>query len=129
MLDHVSITVPDLRAAEAFYDAVMEALGVPKVGASAAWLGYGVRCDLHRPEGSYLSIILDPDASTAKGRHWAFKASSREQVDAFWRAGLAAGGRDAGGPGTRAHYHPAYYAAFLEDPGGNRIEAVCHVGS
>jgi predicted lactoylglutathione lyase len=57
--------------------------------------------------------------------HWCFKARSRTMVDAFWASGLASGGSDDGAPGLR-HYHPSYYAAFLRDPDGNRIEAVCH---
>ena len=58
-------------------------------------------------------------------RHWCFKAKSRSEVDAFWRAGIAAGGTDDGPPGLR-HYHAAYYDAFLRDPDGNKVEAVCH---
>jgi catechol 2,3-dioxygenase-like lactoylglutathione lyase family enzyme len=126
MLDHVSITVPDLAAAERFYDAVMAALGTPKVGADEAWIGYGERCDAAHPERAYLSIRLGPAPGAAVGRHWCFKAPSRAAVDAFHRAGLAAGGRDEGAPGLRARYHPHYYAAFLADPAGNRVEAVCH---
>jgi catechol 2,3-dioxygenase-like lactoylglutathione lyase family enzyme len=126
MLDHVSITVPDLAAAERFYDAVMAALGTPKVGADEAWIGYGERCDAAHPERAYLSIRLGPAPEAASGRHWCFKAPNRAAVDAFHRAGLAAGGRDEGAPGLRARYHPHYYAAFLADPAGNRVEAVCH---
>ncbi|KAA2236789.1 VOC family protein [Salinarimonas soli] len=125
MLDHVSISVGDLAPAERFYDAVMAALGVEKTGADAAWLGYGARCDAAHPERSYLSIRLGP-ADPSPGRHWCFKARDRASVDAFWRAGLAAGGTDDGPPGLRPHYHPSYYAAFLVDPSGNRIEAACH---
>ena len=126
MLDHVSITVTDLAAAERFYDAVMAALGVPKVGADEAWLGYGARGDADHPERAYLSIRRGAMPEPAAGRHWCFKAGSRAAVDAFWAAGLAHGGADDGAPGLRVHYHPAYYAAFLRDPGGNRVEAVCH---
>ena len=61
--------------------------------------------------------------------HVAFAASSREAVDAFYRAGLAAGGKDNGPPGLRPHYHANYYAAFVLDPDGNNIEAVCHASS
>lgn len=126
MLDHVSITVADLAAAGRFYDAVMAALGVPRVGSDAGWIGYGERCDANRPDRSYLSIRLGPAPEAAHGRHWCFKAPDRAAVDAFWHAGLAAGGRDNGAPGLRPHYHPHYYAAFLLDPDGNRVEAVCH---
>ncbi len=126
MLDHVSITVPDIAAAARFYDAVMAALGVPAVGRDEAWLGYGLRCDGANPGRSYLSIRAGAALGDTTGRHWCFKAPDRGAVDRFWQAGLAAGGTDDGAPGLRPHYHPDYYAAFLRDPGGNRVEAVCH---
>lgn len=127
MLDHVSITVSDLARAEPFYDAVFAALGVPKVGADHAegWIGYGERCDPEHPGRSYFSLRSGAQPEDAARRHCCFKAHTRAAVDAFWHAGLAAGGADNGAPGLR-HYHPCYYAAFLIDPEGNRIEAVCH---
>jgi catechol 2,3-dioxygenase-like lactoylglutathione lyase family enzyme len=126
LLDHVSITVPDLAAASRFYDAVLGALGVARVGSDVDWIGYGARCTETHPERSYLSLRSGPPVDAAHGRHWCFKAPDRGAVDAFWRAGLATGGSDDGPPGLRPHYHPHYYAAFLHDPAGNRIEAVCH---
>ena len=129
MLDHVSIAVADLTAAERFYDAVMAALGVAKVGADPLWLGYGARSDATHPDRSYLSIRLRADSPPDDGRHWCFKAGNRAAVDAFWRAGLEAGGLDEGRPGLRPHYHADYYAAFLRDPDGNRVEAVCHLAT
>jgi catechol 2,3-dioxygenase-like lactoylglutathione lyase family enzyme len=127
MLDHVSIAVTDLDGAERFYDAVMAALGVPKVGRDHSWIGYGLRADATHSDRSYLSIRRrDERIDLNSGRHWAFKAPSRAAVDAAWRAGLAAGGRDDGKPGLRLQYHADYYGAFLLDPDGNRIEAVCH---
>ena len=128
MLDHVSITVPDLTAAEAFYDAALMALGIEKIGSdhADAWIGYGLRCDAEHPERTYLSIRLGPQPEDASRRHWCFKASDRSAVDAFWKAGLLHGGTDNGAPGLRTVYHPSYYAAFLIDPAGNRVEAVCH---
>ena len=125
MLDHVSITVPDLAAARPFYDAVMAALSVPVAGHDAAKLGYGLRCSAEHPDRSYLSIRQGA-VGEAQGRHWCFKAPDRAAVAAFWQAGIAAGGADDGAPGLRPHYHAHYYAAFLRDPWGNRIEAVCH---
>jgi catechol 2,3-dioxygenase-like lactoylglutathione lyase family enzyme len=125
MLDHVSITVSDLPRAARFYDAVMAALGVPCVNRSEAAIGYGPR---NRPEDdghSYLSIRAS-GAVVADRRHWCFRAPSRAAVDAFHAAGLAHGGRDDGAPGLRPHYHAHYYAAFLLDPDGNRVEAVHH---
>lgn len=128
MLDHVSITVSDLVAAESFYDAVLSTLDIVKVGSDHAdsWIGYGLRCDATCPDRSYLSIRLGPHPDNAPGRHWCFKAPSRSAVDAFWKAGLRHGGIDNGAPGSRPGYHPSYYAAFLLDPAGNRVEAVCH---
>jgi catechol 2,3-dioxygenase-like lactoylglutathione lyase family enzyme len=128
MLDHVSITVSDIASAERFYDAIMAALGVVKVGARSDWLGYGERARPEHPERIYLSIRWGAKPDQAFGRHWCFKASTRNRVDEFWRAGLAAGGVDQGAPGLRS-YHPGYYAAFLADPDGNRLEAVCHTMS
>ena len=127
MLDHVSLTVSDLERAERFYDAIFAALGVPKVGSdhANAWIGYGERSDADHPERSYFSVRLGPAPDDAPRRHCCFKASSRAAVKAFWHAGLAHGGIDLGAPGLR-HDHASYYAAFLFDPDGNRIEAVCH---
>jgi catechol 2,3-dioxygenase-like lactoylglutathione lyase family enzyme len=126
MLDHVSITVPDLGAATPFYDAVMAALGVPAVGRNDGWIGYGERARAAHPERTYFSVFAGPAPEWDSRRHWCFKARDRASVDAFWRAGLAAGGTDDGAPGLRPHYHAHYYAAFLRDPAGNRVEAVCN---
>ena len=123
----MSIAVSDLTAAERFYDAVMAALGVLKVGADPLWLGYGARSDAAYPDRRYLSVRLGTGPPADDGRHWCFKAASRATVDAFWRAGLEAGGLDNGAPGLRPHYHADYYAAFLRDPDGNRVEAACHL--
>lgn len=127
MLDHVSITVFDIDACEHFYDAIMQALGYPKVRRSEERLGYGERCNADRPDGSYLSVKLGDRPEPAYSRHWCFKAHSRSTVDQFWLAGIEHGGQDDGEPGLRPEYHPDYYAAFLVDPSGNRIEAVCHL--
>jgi catechol 2,3-dioxygenase-like lactoylglutathione lyase family enzyme len=125
MLDHVYIVASDMVAAERFYDAVMEALGVVKVGSRADWIGYGERADAGHPDRIYIAIRQGAVPPAPYPLHWCFKARSRAQVDAFWNAGRAAGGSDDGPPGLR-HYHASYYAAFLRDPDGNRIEAVCH---
>lgn len=126
LLDHVSIAVPDIDVARPFYDAVFAALGVSKVYDNADALGYGQRCDAADDAHSYLSILRSPAASADPARHWCFKAASRTQVEAFHAAALAHGGSDDGGPGLRPHYHPQYFAAFVRDPFGNRLEAVCH---
>ena len=126
MLDHVSVSVSRFAEAERFYDAVMRALGVPKVGRDDDWIGYGDRADSLSPGRSYFALQRGPSAPADK-RHWAFKAASRAAVDAFWSEGIAAGGSDDGPPGLRPDYHAHYYGAFLRDPEGNRVEAVCHL--
>ena len=126
LLDHVSIGVPDLGTARPFYDAIMHALGAVKVYDRPNALGYGERCDAAETQSSYLSVYFDASPIEPNKRHWCFKAASRSQVDAFHAAGLAAGGRSDGDPGLRPRYHADYYAAFLVDPAGNRVEAVCH---
>ena len=126
MIDHVSITVSDLTRAAPVYRAVFEALGHPLVREEADRLGFGTRNRSGDDGHSYLSVFESPDAIVADRRHWCFRAPDRQAVERFHAAGLTAGGRDDGAPGPRPHYHPHYYAAFLCDPDGNRIEAVCH---
>ena len=126
VLDHVSIAVPDLDIARPFYDAIMTALGVERVYDLVDAIGYGTRCSAGEELHTYLAIYPSPDANFNDKRHWCFKASSRAQVSAFFNAGLAHGGSDDGAPGLRTHYHPHYFGAFLIDPFGNRVEAVCH---
>ena len=125
MLDHVGLAVADIESAKAFYVGALAPLGIAllyeltaaETGAEAHagfgaagkaffWIGTG-----DRPKG---------------GAHVAFTARSRADVDAFYRAALAAGGRDNGAPGLRPHYHANYYGAFVIDLDGNNIEAVCH---
>src|SRR5207247_5238837 len=114
-----------VAAAERFYDAIMKALEIVKVGRSDRWLGYGERADAEHPDRVYIAIYKGAKPDEATSRHWCFKAKTRSEVDAFWRAGIAAGGIDDGPPGLR-HYHAAYYGACLRDPDGNKVEAVCH---
>ncbi|AOJ39765.1 glyoxalase [Burkholderia lata] len=127
LLDHVSISVPDIDLARPFYDAIMAALGAAKVYDRPTALGYGERCSANDTASTFLAVYLDPAEIGASKRHWCFKAASREQVEAFFEAGLATGGRSDGEPGLRPQYHGDYYGAFLVDPAGNRVEAVCHV--
>ncbi|AIO43189.1 MULTISPECIES: VOC family protein [Burkholderia] len=129
LLDHVSIGVPDIDQARPFYDAVMAALGATKVYDRPNALGYGERCSANDPGSTFLAVYLDPAEIGASKRHWCFKATSREQVHAFFEAGLATGGQSDGEPGLRPQYHADYYAAFLVDPAGNRVEAVCHAAA
>ena len=126
LLDHVSISVPSIDVARVFYDAVMDALGVAKVYDRPGALGYGVRCTAVEPMHTYLAVYESKDANLDTKRHWCFKANTRAQVRSFHEAGLAHGGSDDGAPGLRTNYHEHYFGAFLLDPCGNRIEAVCH---
>ncbi|TCI00366.1 VOC family protein [Roseococcus sp. SYP-B2431] len=125
MLDHVSITVNALEPALRFYDAVMGALGVPRVWVTEQGIGYGLRNTADDDSHSFLSIYVRPGVA-ADRRHWGFRAPDRAAVRAFHAAGLAHGGRDDGPPGPRPEYHDHYYGAFLLDPDGNRVEAVCN---
>ncbi|WP_037076103.1 VOC family protein [Pseudonocardia spinosispora] len=125
MLDHVSITVDDLEAAVRFYDAVMGVLGHDRVHLTDKAAGYGTRNSAADDGHCYLSVVA-VSARAADDRHWAFRARSRPEVDQFHAAALAHGGRDDQGVGERREYHDSYYAAFVLDPAGNRIEAVTH---
>ncbi|HEY1329795.1 MAG TPA: VOC family protein [Casimicrobiaceae bacterium] len=118
MIDHTGVAVSDMTRSKAFYAAAL------------APLGYTLLMDLGEAAG--FGVPPKPDFWLGAGTpgehksHVAFRADTRAQVDAFHRAALAAGGRDNGAPGIRAHYHPNYYGAFVLDPDGHNIEAVCH---
>ncbi len=114
MLDHIGLRVKDPRASARFYSAVLEPLGFV---ADASGSGFG-------PPGAP-GLWLHEAAKAGPGVHVAFVAQDRAAVDRFHAAGLGAGGRDNGKPGLRADYSPTYYAAFLLDPDGNNVEAVC----
>jgi catechol 2,3-dioxygenase-like lactoylglutathione lyase family enzyme len=126
MLHHVSFGVVDLARSTAFYDAVLSALGYVRVWSDRTAVGYG-----EPGKGDGLAIKLAGGEALAPGAgfHLAFAAPSREAVDAFHRAALQHGGADNGPPGLRPQYGPGYYAAFVIDPDGHRIEAVVHDGS
>src|ERR1700681_3483017 len=107
MLDHVSITVADIAAAEPFYDAIMKALEIVKVGRRDDWLGYGERARAAYPERVYLTIRKGPKPEDPAAPPVCLKGKGGTQGDAFWNAGTAAGGSDDGAPGLR-HYHASY---------------------
>jgi catechol 2,3-dioxygenase-like lactoylglutathione lyase family enzyme len=120
VFDHVVFGVSDYATAKAFFLQALEPLGVTM--ASEGPLGV----ELCRPdENASLCIRREPEAKPSP-LHLAFAAANREQVEAFYRAALAAGGKDNGGPGLRPQYHAHYYAAFVIGPDGHNIEAVCH---
>lgn len=127
LLDHVSITVRDLNAVKPFYKAVFGTLGAVVVYEREDAIGFGERNGPNDDAHTYLSVFRSSQASPDARRHWCLRAESAEQVRAFHAAGLRAGGKDAGPPGLR-DYHPGYFAAFLLDPEGNKIEAVFHRG-
>ena len=120
MIDHVSVAVRDLASAARFYEAVLAPLGFAKLEERAATVGFGKRYPEfwinHRPS-------RDP-ASTDSGAHIALRAASTAAVDAFHAAALDAGGTSDGPPGLRPQHGDGYYAAFIRDLDGNRIEAV-----
>lgn len=125
VLDHITLSVSDFARAKAFYAAALKPLGIAPVmefsaddTGSVDLVGFGC-------EGKPFFWLA------AKGRqtpdqHIAFGAATRAEVDAFHKAALAAGGKDHGAPGLRPHYHANYYGAFVLDPDGHNIEAVCH---
>ena len=124
MLDHMGLGVSDSARSRSFYEQAQAPLGISVVmevtpeqtgGHAAAGFGKGRKPFFWIARGDVSGNI-----------HVAFAADSRAEVDAFYRAALAAGGRDNGAPGLRAHYHPRYYGAFVLDPDGHNIEAVCH---
>ena len=122
VLDHISLGTTDLARATAFYDAALAALGIVRVWTTDDAVGYGPSGG-----GDKLAIKLRPDAiAPGAGFHLAFTARSRPAVDGFFRAALDHGGVDHGAPGLRPRYGPNYYAAFVADPDGHGIEAVCH---
>jgi catechol 2,3-dioxygenase-like lactoylglutathione lyase family enzyme len=122
VLDHISIGVTDLKRSAAFYDAVLESLGLRQVfrdgdlaigyGISEPWFWIDIPLDVNRP------------VTAGNGTHIAFKAQNREAVHSFHALALKHGGHDASKPGLRPHYGPDYYGAFAFDPDGHKIEAV-----
>ncbi len=119
LIDHIQLVVRDIDASRRFYEAVLAVLGLQVSGEGPGFFWADE------------FVVSTADSPAAQGQltgrhHLAFQAKDRAAVDAFHKAGLAAGGKDNGGPGERAAYHPGYYACFLLDPDGNNIEAVYH---
>ncbi len=120
MLHHASLPVEDLGRATALYDAALATLGYRRVCSGPGFAGYG----LEDGKDKLALKQIAPSATAGPGFHIALAAPSREAVDAFHAVALRNGASDNGGPGERPHYGPAYYAAFIIDLDGHRIEAV-----
>jgi catechol 2,3-dioxygenase-like lactoylglutathione lyase family enzyme len=120
MFDHVKFGVSDFAASKAFYLKALEPIGVVVIAEGAPTYGVELSAD------NDISLVLYQTEEKPAHLHLAFKAEHRQQVDAFYRAALEAGGRDNGPPGLRPNYHASYYAAFVIDPDGHNIEVVCH---
>jgi catechol 2,3-dioxygenase-like lactoylglutathione lyase family enzyme len=124
MIDHIGFAVSNIEQAKAFYLNALRPLGIVVImEVSAAETGGDAHAGFGKDNKAFFWI--GGGVKPKGGTHVAFTASTRAEVDAFYRAALAAGGRDNGPPGLRPHYHPNHYGAFVLDPDGNNIEAVC----
>jgi len=121
MIDHLSIGVRDVRRAKRFYDAALAPLGYTCLSAGESSLGYGKAAAALWVNAAQRPVPADDQS----GLHVCFSAPTRRSVDGFHAAALAAGGKDNGKPGLRADYGASYYAAFVVDPDGYRLEAYC----
>jgi catechol 2,3-dioxygenase-like lactoylglutathione lyase family enzyme len=120
VLDHVGIEVGDFDRSRAFYEMALAPLGLEVLTEPMPQMaGFGAA-------GKPWFWVMARGRPAVHGVHLAFQASDRDAVDTFHAAGLAAGGTDNGAPGPRPLYHSSYYAAFVLDPDGNNVEAVCH---
>lgn len=125
MIDHIGFAVTDIERSRAFYEAALAPLGLSlrmtatpdQTESGGTAIGFG--------KDSRVFFWIADNERVGEGTHIALAADSRAEVDAFHRAALAAGGRDHGAPGLRPHYGPNYYAAFVLDPDGLNLEAVC----
>lgn len=130
LIDHIGITVANIDKSKAFYVQALEPLGIVLIAEDEGWLGFGAN-DEQKAEFWFGEASQNSDQhgqhQTSTPMHIAFKAENRAQVDAFFHAAIAAGARCNGKPGLREIYHPNYYGAFVIDPDGHNIEAVCHL--
>lgn len=127
-IDHISVGVSNMQRAKAFYDAALAPLGMQpiypvEINGKLVGVGYGTGGN----PSFWIQLPINGQAATmGNGVHIAFRAERRAAVDAFFLAALDKGGIEDGRPGLRTEYAPDYYAAFVRDPDGNKIEAVCH---
>ncbi len=125
MLDHIGFGVTDLPRSRAFYTAALAPLGITLLYEfSAEQTGNHAHAGFGANDKAF--FWLGDGSALAPTLHVSFTADDRATVDAFYQAALAAGGRDNGAPGVRPHYHENYYGAFVLDPDGHNVEAVCH---
>jgi catechol 2,3-dioxygenase-like lactoylglutathione lyase family enzyme len=121
MFDHISIGVRDLARTKRFYDSALAPLGYRRLYEGASGLGYG-----RDAVALWIGVTDHPvTPDPASNLHFCFSAPTRQSIEEFHAAALCSGGADNGGPGVRAEYNPDYYAAFVVDPDGYRIEAYC----
>ena len=118
IIDHIGFAISDCEKSNDFYSKALAPLGIEKVMEYDGWFGYGRE---GKPE-----LWFGEALEVHSPMHIAFAADSREQVRQFYDAAIQAGGKDNGKPGIREEYHPDYYGAFVIDPDGHNIEAVCH---
>lgn len=117
MLDHIGLAVTDYQKSKKFYETALKPLNYEIIMEFENGGGFGKN---KKPD------FWIHQGEATKAIHVAFACETREMVDSFYKAAIEASGKDNGGPGLREHYHPDYYGAFILDPDGNNIEAVCH---
>ncbi|PSR92189.1 Glyoxalase/Bleomycin resistance protein/Dihydroxybiphenyl dioxygenase [Coniella lustricola] len=131
MIDHTQLAVAasDHKATVVFYERTLSAIGYAKLlvfGPNEEYVGFGDRAMPHHQKHTDWWIVSRPEPEKPAKSHHAFRCKDRAAVDAWYEAAIEAGGKDNGKPGLRNHYHANYYGAFVIDPAGNNIEAVCH---
>ncbi len=126
MLDHMGVNVSDIERSKAFYSAALSPLGYAITKDFGVAVGFGHAEGFGKSSDPAGEFWIVGGESSKPAIHVAFSAQSRAHVDAFHKAALAAGGTDNGTPGLRPQYHADYYGAFIHDPDGYNIEAVCH---
>lgn len=118
IIDHIGMVVSNYEKSKNFYSQCLSPLNIELIMEIEGWAGFG--------KNQKAEFWFGPHGQPNSPMHIAFSAETREQVDLFYHAALAAGGKDNGAPGIREMYHPDYYGAFVIDPDGHNIEAVCH---
>jgi catechol 2,3-dioxygenase-like lactoylglutathione lyase family enzyme len=127
MLDHVGLRINDYKLSKAFYEKALAVLGFEVImEITPEMTGGDAHCGFGKKGGDNIPFWIGTSRPLSGQVHIAFVAKDRAAVEAFYHAALAAGGKDNGPPGPRPIYHPGYYGAFVLDPDGNNVEAVCH---